>query len=86
MTDDPLTALSASLGCSCSNGTCEDCARDMRAQILRVRQLHRPVRPTGLEICYACSSLDVMPSRSKEGRGRAGVAYPCATIRTLDGS
>jgi hypothetical protein len=55
----------------------------MRAAIVKVRQLHRKVCPRGLDICEACTSLDIL-MQSKEGRGRAGVAYPCATIRVLD--
>lgn len=71
--------------CSCSDGTCTDCARDMVAAILAVRDLHRPAQRRGLDICQACTSL--LPGMyTKEGRGRAGVAYPCATIRTLDGA
>jgi len=71
---------SIAIGCSCGNGTCEDCAREMRAAILAVRQLHRPVKPhpRGVEVCNACSGLGVLTGKS------AGVAYPCATIRTLE--
>lgn len=79
------------IDCSCSNGTCEDCAREMRAAILAVRQLHRPIKPhpRGLEVCNACSELKRYRDPLRGGKPvlddhRAGVAYPCATIRTLD--
>lgn len=73
------------IGCSCGTGLCEDCAREMRGTILAVRQLHRPVKPhpRGLEVCEACTSLAVL--REPVGASkRAGVAWPCATIRLID--
>jgi hypothetical protein len=79
-----------SSACSCGNGLCEDCARDMRAAILAVRQLHRPIKPhpRGLEVCAACSDLkryrDPMRGKTFTDDHRAGVAHPCATIQTLD--
>jgi len=78
--------LDASLGCSCGTGTCEDCARDMRRMILNVRQLHRPIKRSshGLEVCASCTELVRIGERHNPKR--PGVAYPCATIRTLDGN
>lgn len=80
------------IGCSCGTGTCEDCAREMRAAIVAVRQLHRPItpHPRGLPVCASCSELKGYrhplrgPRLAADERGRAGVAYPCATIRVLD--
>lgn len=62
----------------------------MRAAILRVRQLHRPIRPhpRGLEVCASCSQLqryrDPVRGKTITDDHRAGVAYPCATVRVLD--
>lgn len=79
------------IGCSCGTGTCEDCAREMRAAIVAVRQLHRPItpHPRGLPVCASCSDLKRYRDPLRGGRAvtddhRAGVAYPCATIRVLD--
>lgn len=72
------------IGCSCGTGTCEDCAREMRAAIVAVRQLHRPIKrsPHGLEVCKGCTELERIgqPHNPKA----PGIAYPCATIRTLE--
>lgn len=77
-----------SIGCSCGTGTCEDCAREMRAAIVAVRQLHRPVKPHrgGMEVCNACTSLAILrePVRALQNGKSAGVAYPCATIRVME--
>lgn len=66
-------------GCSCSNGTCTDCARDMRAALLRIRQLHRPIQRSrnGIQVCKACTETERigMPHNPN----MAGVAHPCAT-------
>lgn len=78
--------------CSCGNGLCTDCARDMRTVILRVRQLHRPVKPhaRGLEVCEACTRLAILrepPGTPMRGPAAgAGVAYPCATVLALGGA
>lgn len=78
--------------CSCGDGLCADCARDMRRAILNVRQLHRPVKPhpRGLEVCQSCSGLkryrNPISGKTTTDDHRAGVAYPCATIRALDGA
>jgi len=68
----------------------------MRAAILAVRQLHRPIKSKvggSLNVCFACSQLlatiDVgLTGQPTEAFNRsirnAGVAYPCATIRLLD--
>lgn len=77
-------------GCSCSDGTCTDCARDMIAAILAVRQLHRPVKQhsRGIQVCESCTRLAILrepPTTPMRGPAAApGVAYPCATIRVLD--
>lgn len=71
-------------GCSCGNGLCEDCARDMIAAIMAVRQLHRPIQrhAGGIQVCKGCTELERIgqPHNPKA----PGIAYPCATIRTLD--
>lgn len=74
-------------GCSCGDGLCADCARDMRRAILNVRQLHRPIKRSahGLEVCKGCSEAGRIGMAAPTAR-LAGVAYPCATIRALDGA
>lgn len=72
-------------GCSCSDGTCSDCARDMIAAILAVRDLHRPIQrtPGALMVCKGCTEAGRIGMAAPTAR-MAGVAYPCATIRVLD--
>lgn len=71
--------------CSCVSGTCEDCARDMRAALVAVRAIHQPIQrhPGGLQVCKGCSEAGRIGMAAPTSR-MAGVAYPCATARALD--
>lgn len=72
--------------CSCSDGLCRDCALDMRTVILRVRQLHMPIKRStnGIEVCKGCTQLGRIGQ--PHNPGAPGVAYPCATITALGGA
>jgi hypothetical protein len=61
----------------------------MRAAILRVRQLHRPIAhyPKGIQVCALCSEIaNLRPVRKPADlQHKAGVAHPCATWIALEG-
>lgn len=57
-------------------------ARDLQGQLDKAREIHRPVNHRGIQVCNACTSLDVL-MQTMSGRGRRGVGFPCPTARAL---
>jgi hypothetical protein len=71
--------------CSCGNGLCTDCARDMQEVIRNVLKLHRPVNLRGFTVCQECTPPDVL-NQTMSGRGRAGTPHPCRTVKGFGGA
>lgn len=55
-------------------------AARLRDALAAVLELHRPVILRGTWVCTACTTPDIL-TQSVSGRGRHGVAHPCATAR-----
>lgn len=75
------------LGCSCGNGRCEDCAQELLTALARVLEFHKPmeIRHGFVVLCQGCVATAGVPMSAKRSI-LARLAWPCVTVRLMDGN